>query len=105
MPRKRLPQQALGAQLTGVATGKELKSFLGHADVAECAAFTSDGKRIISSGNIFNPSLRIWDVATGKQLFESEPVRDGFFCVATLPNSQCVSAGRDGVIRLWQWKR
>jgi WD40 repeat protein len=93
-------------RLWDVATGKELKSFLGHTNVAECAVFTSDGSRLVSSGNIFNPSLRIWDVATGKQLFESAPVRDGFFCVATVPNSrQCVSAGRDGVVRLWQWKR
>ena len=89
-----------------VATGKELKCFLGHSDVVECAAFSADGKRVISSGNIFTPSLRVWDVATGKQLFETDPVRDGFFGVAALPDGrQCVTAGRDGVVRLWQWKR
>ena len=73
---------------------------------AEGAAFTSDGKRIVSCGNIFNPTLRVWDVETGTQLYESAIVADGFFAVATLPNSrQCVSAGRDGIVRLWQWKR
>jgi hypothetical protein len=48
----------------------------------------------------------MWDVASGKLLFESEEMGGGFMWVTPLPDNQrCMTATRDGMIRLWQWKR
>jgi RNA polymerase sigma factor (sigma-70 family) len=93
-------------RLWDVATGKELKRFTGHTQRVEYAAFTPDGRQVVSCGNEHNPTIRIWDVASGKQLLESEPVGGGFLCVAVLPDGRhCVTTGKDGVVRLWRWKR
>ncbi|HWY85736.1 MAG TPA: hypothetical protein VNX28_03375, partial [Gemmataceae bacterium] len=93
-------------RLWDVATGKELRRFEGHVGRAESAAITPDGTRVISGGNISDNSLRIWDAATGNQLYEAPQVKDGYFGVAALSNSrQCVSAGRDGAVRVWQWRK
>jgi WD40 repeat protein len=93
-------------RLWDVATGQETKRLEGHTYRVQYAAFTPDGKRVISCSNLQDPTIRIWDVTTGKQIMESEPVRDGYLCVAALPDGrQCVSVGRDGTVRLWQWKK
>jgi WD40 repeat protein len=66
----------------------------------------ADGTRVVSCGNELNATLRLWDVASGKQLFESEPVPEGFLCVAVLPERRhCVTTSKDGVVRLWSWIR
>ncbi len=93
-------------RLWDVARGEEVKRFVGHTSRVEYAAFTPDGKRIVSCGDQDNPTIRLWDVASGKQLFESESVDAGFLAVAVLPDGrQCVTAGKDGVVRLWRWVR
>jgi WD40 repeat protein len=93
-------------RLWDVATGKEVKRFEGHIGPVENAAFTPDGKRVVSTGNELNSSVRLWDVATGKQIAQTQPVGDGFTGLTTLPgNRQCVSAGKDGTIRVWQWTK
>lgn len=89
-----------------IAAGKELKSLVGHTNRVEGAAFTPDGKRLVSCGNPGDRTLRLWDVASGKQLLESPAVDGGFFCVAALPDGkQCVSAGGDGIVRMWRWAK
>lgn len=86
--------------------GKELKRFEGHTDGIEAAAFTPDGNRILSCAVGKDPTIRIWDAKTGKLLLVSEPVEEGFLCVAVLPDGhQCVTGGKDGVVRLWRWTR
>jgi WD40 repeat protein len=71
----------------------------------EYAVFTPDGKRVLACGNDYDPRVRLWDAATGMQLHESRPVPKGFLCVAALPDGRhCVTAGKDGVVRLWRWK-
>jgi WD40 repeat protein len=89
--------------LTG---GKELKSMTGHTLRVESAAFSPDGTRIVSGGSQGSPTVCLWDAGTGQQLFQTAEVAGGFTQVAVLPSgNQCVTAGRDGVVRLWQWKR
>jgi RNA polymerase sigma factor (sigma-70 family) len=101
-------------RLWDVKTGKELKQFTGSPSAKymlaeyssfECAAFTPDGKRVLACGNEYDPTLRLWDIATGELLHESESVEKGFCWLAALPDSHhCVTAGKDGVVRLWHWK-
>jgi WD40 repeat protein len=66
--------------------------------------FSPDGKKLASTS--IESSVRLWDVATGKQLLATEDVPGGLWCVAVLPDGRhCVSAGGDGVVRLWRWAR
>ena len=58
-----------------MATGKELKRLEGHTERVEAAAFTPDGKRIISAGDESDSSVRVWDVASGKQLYSAKSMR------------------------------
>jgi RNA polymerase sigma factor (sigma-70 family) len=92
-------------RLWDVNTGKELKRFKDHTRV-EGAAITKDGKRVFSCAAEFKPTVRLWDVATGQQLFESEHVPLGLLSVAILPDDHhALTTGKDGAIRLWQWKK
>jgi RNA polymerase sigma factor (sigma-70 family) len=93
-------------RLWDVETGKELKRFGDHPARVEYAAFTPDGKRIVSGCSEHHATLHVWDVESGKQLFESEKMVDGFLGIAVLPDGKhCVTSGKDGMVRLWQWAR
>lgn len=89
-----------------MVTGKELKKFEAAPQGIEAAAITPDGRHVLSGGNPSNPTLRMWDVASGKLVFESEEMAGGFLGLAAMPDSRgCMTATRDGLIRLWHWKR
>lgn len=93
-------------RLWDTASGKELKVLKGHVGRVEFAAFTQDGKRIVSCGDQDDMTLRLWDVASGAQLLQSAPIGSGFTSVAVVPDSrQCVTTGKDGFVRLWEWKK
>jgi WD40 repeat protein len=92
--------------LWDVASGKELKSFTGHTLRVESAAFSADGTRIVSCGSQGSPTVCLWDAKTGKELFQTAEVAAGFVQVCTLPTgNQCITACRDGTVRLWEWKK
>jgi WD40 repeat protein len=92
-------------QLWEVARGKQLKEFKGRPDTMY-AAFTPDGRRVLSCGTPQHSTIGVWDVQSGKLLFESEELGGGFLCITPLPDNQrCMAGSRDGLIRLWQWKR
>jgi WD40 repeat protein len=93
-------------RLWDVAQGKILKTFQGHPDRGEGAAFTVDGKRVLSIGDQNNPIMLMWDIASGALLFETPPTGAGFLDVAALPDGRhCLTCGKDGAVRMWQWKR
>jgi WD40 repeat protein len=102
-------------RLWDVAAGKELQRLTGSTPhYVEYAVFTPDCKRVVSCGTegegtnfaVRNWTVRVWDVASGKQLLESERIRGGVLCVDVLPDShRCVTASRDGIVRLWEWKK
>jgi WD40 repeat protein len=50
-----------------VSDGKEIKRLNGHDGRIEGAAFTSDGQRVVSCCGEDDPTVRLWDVASGKQ--------------------------------------
>jgi WD40 repeat protein len=91
-------------RLWDVARGEECQRFVGHTGRVEGAAFTSDERRIVSCGDQTDSTLRVWEVVSGKLLLQSEPVGEGFLGLAPLPDAhQCVTASKDGVVRLWRW--
>ena len=92
-------------RLWDIDSGKELKCLQGRPQSIEWAALTPDGKRIVACGDA-SSTLRLWDVASGKELFESEEFGGGVLGVAVLPDCrQAVTASRDGIVRLWRWKK
>jgi WD40 repeat protein len=93
-------------RLWDAASGKELKQIKGAPHRIECVAFTPDGRRIVAGADNPTPTLRLWDVATGKLVLESEEFGGGILHLVAMPNNrQCMTATRDGLIRLWEWKR
>ena len=54
------------ARIWDAATGRELTVLRGHADAVRSAAFSPDGKRIVTAS--YDRTARIWDAATGKEL-------------------------------------
>lgn len=67
------------ARIWDSATGKELHQLVGHAKSVGSARFSPDGKKIVTVNSRFifdseclDCSARIWDAATGQQLFRLE---------------------------------
>ena len=84
---------------------RERRRFEGHAGRVEQAALTGDGRYLVSCGHEKDPTVRVWDFASGKQLYCSEPCPGGFLSLAVFPDGhRAVTGGRDGVVRLWRWK-
>ncbi len=93
-------------RLWNVADGKEVKRFQGSMNRVECAAFTPDGRRIVACGDETDPHVHLWDVSSGKLLGVSERADGGLLNVVVLPDGrQCLTAGKDGTVRLWRWLR
>jgi len=80
-----------------VATRTLLQRFLGNVGSSLSIAFSPDGKLLASAGK--DSILRLWEVATGKELFESpdssieaaEPGREG--CLAFSPDGKTLAVG------------
>ncbi|HEY7313717.1 MAG TPA: sigma-70 family RNA polymerase sigma factor [Gemmataceae bacterium] len=75
-----------------------------HADRITFASFTPDGKRLVSRGD---DGVRVWDVATGKELrhFAADAGRVSFSIDTDVsPDGKRVavaSSGADGAIQFW----
>jgi WD40 repeat protein len=63
----------LDCQLVDAVSGKEKGRLKGHQNVVQCLAFSPDGKLLATGGD--DHTIRIWDVARGKQFhpFAHEP--------------------------------
>jgi RNA polymerase sigma factor (sigma-70 family) len=79
--------------------------FEGHTDGVMVVAFSPDGRQALSGGVCYgdgDPTVRLWDVATGKQLLKLEGHTVGVYSLAFLPGGKkAVSGGADGTIRIW----
>src|SRR5262249_37668482 len=86
-----------------VEVGEE-RQFRGHTSELRTVVFFKDGRRFASCG--FDGTIRIWDVATGKQLTRLEGhAKPAISCLALSPDERhLLSGGIDGTIRLWDVK-
>jgi mono/diheme cytochrome c family protein len=73
--------------------------FTGHTEAVLCLAFAPDGRRAVSGSQ--DKTLRLWDVASGKELRRFEGHTDAVTCVAFMPDSRLLSGSRDHSVRLW----
>lgn len=87
-------------KLWDMASGKLLRSFEGHTGRVEAAAFSPDGKRIVTGGG--DKTLKLWDAASGRLLRTFEGHEAGVMAAAFSPDGgRLVSAGADNTARLW----
>jgi WD40 repeat protein len=100
-------------RLWDLQTGKELRRFDGPGHFVEAVGFTSDGQRAICS---YGPriieavydddprcSLRLWDLATGKELKQFKGHTAPVLSLALSGDGRfLVSGSADNTMRLWQ---
>jgi WD40 repeat protein/serine/threonine protein kinase len=78
----------------------ELLTLLGHKGGITAVAFAPDGQRLVTGGT--DGTARVWDAATGRQLFCLSDHRSRITAVAFAPDGQwLVTGSTDGTARVW----
>jgi RNA polymerase sigma factor (sigma-70 family) len=94
-----------GAKPSGPLEAVAVSRFEGHTDGVMVVAFSPDGRRALSGGVCYgdrDPTVRLWDVATGKELLRLKGHAGGVYGLAFLPGGKkAVSGGADGAVRVW----
>jgi len=102
-------------KLWNVATGKEIRTLSGHSELVGTVAFSPDGKTIVSGSGCIERTMdlytgklvptgmvKLWDVATGKELRTFSGHSDAVWSVAFSPDSKTIVSGsRDKTVKLW----
>jgi hypothetical protein len=89
------------AKLWEVETGKELRSFNGHADGVMSVAFSPDGRRVLTGSN--DKTAKLWEVETGKELRSFTGHSYSVGSVAFSPDGRRVLTGsNDKTAKLWE---
>jgi len=88
--------------LYDAASGKELRSFAGHAEAIRCVAFTPDGKRIVTGS--MDKTIKVWSVESGKKLLTLAGSNSWVESLAISRGGDLLLSGAnlgDEYIRLW----
>jgi RNA polymerase sigma factor (sigma-70 family) len=93
------------AKPSGPLEAVAVSRFEGHTDGVMVVAFSPDGKRALSGGVCYgdrDPTARLWEVSTGKELLKLEGHTEGVYSLAFLPGGKkAVTGGGEGTIRIW----
>jgi WD40 repeat protein len=87
------------ARLWDAATGKEI-AVLRHVDMVQSAAFSPDGKRIVTASN--DKTARLWDAATAMEIAVLRGHDIDVWSAAFSPDgTRIVTTSFDKTARLW----
>ena len=79
---------------------RRLMTIVGHSDIINSCAISPDGTRIVSASS--DRTLKIWDMADGKELLTLRGHIDSVETCAFAPDgSHIVSGARDGEVKIW----
>ena len=91
----------LGATVSLFAADLEVTPRLGHTGSVNGLVFSPDGQHILSGSN--DTTLRLWEVATGKEYRIFKGYGSIVFAIAFSPDGRYVAGtGRDTTIALWE---
>jgi WD40 repeat protein/serine/threonine protein kinase len=84
------------------ASGREVSTFQGHAAPVLAAAFRPDGTEVATTSTAKDPSVRVWDPRTGRQLRVLAGHEDDVDGVAFDRSGRLLAtAARDDTARVW----
>jgi WD40 repeat protein len=89
------------ALLAGAAAAQPATKSFRHGATMSAVVFTPDGKCLVSAG--WDKKIRIWDIASGKELRTCEGHDAEIECLAVSPDGKFLASGSwDKTIRLWE---
>lgn len=99
VPRPSFPSSS--SRTGNVTPGSILVRYNGHADQVNGAAWSPDGKRIVSVSN--DTSAQVWAAASGDHLFTYPGHADRVNAVAWSPDGKRIaSASSDSTVQVWE---
>jgi WD40 repeat protein len=80
-------------------TGTDLLRLRGHALPATCAAYSADGRQILTGAG--DATVCLWDMADGQEQRWFRGHKRAITCVAFGPHNTVLSGSEDQTVRLW----
>ena len=87
-----------------MATGEEIKQFIGHTGNTFGVAITADSASLLTTSS--DTTVRLWDIATGEEINRYQQHTDWVQeVVFSQDESFAVSASQDSTLRQWLVRR
>jgi WD40 repeat protein len=97
-------------RLWDISSGRELRTLIGHPDAAYSVAFSPDGKMLASGAcaqfadlRCIAGEIRVWQVATGREIYKLSGYGDAVTSVAFSPDGNLLLSGAD-TVKLWDMR-